>query len=168
MKIWELLGGLIIIVILIFWIRWLRKPNPSATWPENNWARASLIYAIPIVLIMLGTTGVATFAEHHGLPEALLLILGLPMLFAMFIGWPLWLLQLFGVPMPPFLVPKWIRQQDQEHRRLKRAARDRRWQDPEVKKSEKRENVLGILITVGTVAVVLTLGVLTMFASGGS
>ena len=168
MKIWELLGGLTVIVILIFWIRWLRTPNPSATWPENNWARASLFYAIPISLTSLGTTGVATFAEHHGIPDALFLILGLPMLFAIFIGGPLFMLQLFGAPMPPFLVPKWIREQDRERRRLKRAARDRRWQDPEVKKSEKWENVLGIPITVGTVAVVLTLGVLTISANGGS
>ncbi|OAV62612.1 hypothetical protein A6F49_05460 [Enteractinococcus helveticum] len=168
MKIWELLGGLTVIVVLVFWIRWLLKPNASANWPENNWARASLLYAIPISLTLLGTTGVATFAEHHGLPDALLLVLGLPMLFAIFIGGPLWLLQLFGVPMPPFLVPKWIRTQDREHRRLKRVARKRRWQDPEVKKSEISANVSGTLIAVGTVAVVLVVGIWSMSANGGS
>ena len=130
MKIWELLGGLTVIVVLVFWIRWLLKPNASATWPENDWARASLLYAIPISLTLLGTTGVGTFAEHHGLPDALLLVLGIPMLFAVFIVGPAFLLTLFGVPMPPFLVPKWIRTQDREHRRLKRVARKRRWQIP--------------------------------------
>src|SRR5699024_3449901 len=84
----ELLGGLTALVVLVFWIRWLLKPNASATWPENDWARASLLYAIPISLTLLGTTGVGTFAEHHGLPDALLLVLGIPMLFAVFIVGP--------------------------------------------------------------------------------
>ncbi|HJF14625.1 MAG TPA: hypothetical protein K8V32_07440 [Enteractinococcus helveticum] len=168
MKIWELLGGLTVIVVLVFWIRWLLKPNASATWPENDWARASLLYAIPISLTLLGTTGVGTFAEHHGLPDALLLVLGIPMLFAVFIVGPAFLLTLFGVPMPPFLVPKWIRTQDREHRRLKRVARKRRWQDPQVKKSEISANVSGTLIAVGTVAVVLVVGIWSMSANGGS
>ena len=168
MKIWELLGGLTVIVVLVFWIRWLLKPNASATWPENDWARASLLYAIPISLTLLGTTGVGTFAEHHGLPDALLLVLGIPMLFAVFIVGPAFLLTLFGVPMPPFLVPKWIRTQDREHRRLKRVARKRRWQDPQVKKSDISANVSGTLIAVGTVAVVLVVGIWSMSANGGS
>src|SRR5699024_4855394 len=168
MKIWELLGGLTVIVVLVFWIRWLLKPNASSTWPENDWARASLLYAIPISLTLLGTTGVGTFAEHHGLPDALLLVLGIPMLFAVFIVGPAFLLTLFGVPMPPFLVPKWIRTQDREHRRLKRVARKRRWQDPQVKKSEISANVSGTLIAVGTVAVVLVIGIWSISTNGGN
>ena len=169
MKIWELLGGLTALVILIFWIRWLLKPNPSATWPQDNWARASLLYGIPYFLAVLGMAGVHSFAEHHSVPDALLLmILGLPGACAIFVLPVIFLLQLFGVPMPPFLVPKWIRTQDREHRRLKRVARKRRWQDPQVKKSEISANVSGTLIAVGTVAVVLVVGIWSMSANGGS
>ena len=112
-------------------------------------------------------TGVGTFAEHHGLPDALAGP-GHSYAFRSIYCRTSLLLTLFGVPMPPFLVPKWIRTQDREHRRLKRVARKRRWQDPQVKKSEISANVSGTLIAVGTVAVVLVVGIWSMSANGGS
>lgn len=168
MKIWELLGGLTVLVILIFWIRWLLKPNLSATWPQDNWARASLLYALPILLTGLATAGIDTFAVHHDFPDALQLLLGLPLGLVIFIGGPVFMLTLFGVPMPPFLVPKWIRIEDREHRRLKRVARKRRWEDSDVKKSEIWDNIVVTLIVVGLVTVVLIVGIWSMSTNGGN
>ncbi|OAV59398.1 hypothetical protein A6F49_16230 [Enteractinococcus helveticum] len=33
-KTWELIGGVIALIALILWVRWLRTPSPSATWPR--------------------------------------------------------------------------------------------------------------------------------------
>lgn len=148
MKIWELVGGLIPLIALIAWIRWLLTPSPSSTWPRQKGIRITFLYTIPFFLVGLSGLGIANFAMSVGAPEEFeTYVVGFPtliMLVVMLIGF----LYLVGVPTPPFLVPRWIRKQDREYRRMKRTARRRRWQDPKVKASEIRAAITVPIITV--------------------
>lgn len=123
MKVWELIGGLACLGMLIVWIKWILMPSPSAAWPRQVYLRVTLLYIIPMFLLLLSGLGINAFAESLGAPEEFgLIIVGIPGL-VLPIAVVMILFHLWGMPMPPFLVPRWIREQDREHRRRKRAAR---------------------------------------------
>lgn len=155
MKIWELLGGLLSLIALVLWIRWLLTPSSSASWPRKIQLRVPFLYIIPAFLLAFGAMGVTEFALSIGALENLEAftygISALVMFPLIVVG----LLSVIGVPAPPFLVPRWIREQDREHRRLKRTARRRRWQDPKVKRAEIREAISIPIIVVSITAAVL-------------
>lgn len=165
MKIWELLGGLVALIALVLWIRWLLRPSSSATWPREDFLRVTFLYIIPFFLILLSAAGINAFAEVLGVPEAVItFILGPPVL----LTFPIMLLAFLypmGVPTPPFLVPRWIREQDREYRRLKRAARQRRWQDPKAKKADIWFNISipFIVIAIVVVTYFIFVGIASLF-----
>lgn len=165
MKIWELLGGLASLVVLIFWVRWLLKPSPSATWPRRDFLRVTLLYFIPFFLVAFTLLGIDAFAVTLGASEEFsMYLVGMPVFFMVLIVL-VGFLYTWGVPTPPFLVPRWIREQDREHRRLKRAAQKRRWQDPEAKKADIKFNIAIPFIVVGAGAVLylIIFGVASLF-----
>jgi small-conductance mechanosensitive channel len=154
MKIWDLIGGLIALVALILWVRWLLTPSPSATWPRQSILRGPFLHIIPAFLLAFSVVGFTDFAQSLGASEDIEIItIGIPgfvILLQILFG----VLSVVGVPAPPFLVPRWIREQDRKYRRLKRGARRRRWQDPEVKRAEIRATISVPFIVVGIVAAV--------------
>lgn len=166
MKIWELLGGITSLVILIYWIRWLLKPSASATWPRRDFLRVTLLYFIPFFLVAFTVLGIAAFAQSLGAAAELsTYLVGMPV-FLMLLIVLLGFLYTWGVPTPPFLVPRWIRAQDREHRRLTRLARERRWQDPRVKTADIRWHIAIPFIVLGVVIVLFLVifGIASVFA----
>ena len=153
MRIWALMGGLASLVILIMWIRWLLKPSPSATWPRRDFLRVTLLYFVPFFLLAFTLLGIDAFAISLGASEEFsTYLVGMPMslmVLIVMIGF----LYTWGVPTPPFLVPRWIRQQDREHRRLRRDERKRRWQNSEAKKSDIKFKIAIPFIVLGAGAV---------------
>lgn len=126
MKVWELIGGFVALVILVLWVRWLRTPSPSATWPRQDFLRVTFLYFIPFFLVGISGVGIVTFGESLGASEALeVYVVGIPVLIMLIVTF-LGFLYLLGVPTPPFLVPGWIRQQDRKYRKMERIARRRR------------------------------------------
>lgn len=153
MQIWALIRGLVALAALVLWGRWLCKPSPSAVWPRQVFIRVTFLYIVPFFLVMLSAAGIDAFSAGLGtLGDVMTYLVGIPMLL-MFPEVVLAFLYPLGVPTPPFLVPRWIREQDRKHRELKRAARNRRWQDPKVKKSEIWFNISIPFIVIGIVAV---------------
>ena len=165
MRILELLGGLASLVILILWIRWLLKPSPSATWPRRDFLRVTLLYFVLFFFVAFTLLGIDAFASSLGASEEFsTYLIGMPMFFMVLIvvtGF----LYTWGVPTPPFLVPRWIREQDREHRRIQRAARKQRWQDPEAKKSDIKINIAipFIVLGAGAVLYLIVFGVASLF-----
>lgn len=165
MKIWELLGGLVSLIALILWVRWLLRPSSSAAWPRQDFLRITFLYIIPFFLVLLSAVGINAFAEDLGVLEAVIkFIIGLPVLL-MFPVMVLAFLYPMGVPTPPFLVPRWIREQDREHRRFKRIARQRRWQDPKAKKADIWFNISipFIVIAIVVVTFFILVGIASIF-----
>src|SRR5690625_7651780 len=132
MKIWDLIGGLIALVALILWVRWLLTPSPSATWPRQSILRGPFLHIIPAFLLAFSVVGFTDFAQSLGASEDIEIItIGIPsfvILPQMLFG----VLSVVGVPAPPFLVPRWIREQDRQYRRLTRVARRSRMGAPAV------------------------------------
>lgn len=155
MEYWEPLVGIAAFIGLIFWIRWLLKPDPEAVWPyRDGFLRPALLYIIPLFLVAFTLIGVMSFAKSLGTPQEFgLYVGGIPIYIMLAISFIGILRPLLGIPTPPFLVPRWIREQDRKLRRIKRAEREQRWQDPDVKKAEIRSSILGALVTVGIVVV---------------
>lgn len=71
MKIWELLGGLLSLIALVLWIRWLLTPSSSASWPRKIQLRVPFLYIIPAFLLAFGAMGVTEFALSIGALENL-------------------------------------------------------------------------------------------------
>ena len=154
MKIWELLGGLVALIILILWIKWLRTPSPSATWPRQFTLRVPFLYIVPVFLLAFSAIGITEFALSLGAPKEIeVYTYGIPALL-LIVHMVMGILDFFGVPAAPILVPRWIREQDRKSRAQKRAARRRRWQDPKVKRSEIWFNIALPFIVLGIIAAI--------------
>ena len=145
--------------------RAILKPSPSATWPRRDFLRVTLLYFVPFFLVAFTLLGIDAFAVTLGASEEFsMYLVGMPMLLMVLIVL-IGFLYTWGVPTPPFLVPRWIREQDREHRRIQLAARKQRWQDPEAKKSDIKFNIAipFIVLGAGAVLYLIVFGVASLF-----
>lgn len=115
-------------------------------WPRRiTWAgwygtmnEAIYLYMYPPFFMALGSAGAYASFEAVGLPwpNWLGALLIFPFIFLLFLG----VLAFIGLPMPPFLTPRWVREQRKRDRQVRRRRREKKRAERARKRAERAES----------------------------
>lgn len=133
MNVWALLGGLALIGVTYLYVRWLQVPSGSS-WPQTV-RRGSFLYGLPAFAVAGVLLCFDTVLHSIGVDVSTALVGGAGFIYLLLLL--MMFLTMFGVPMPPIFVPKWIREQDRARREFKRAARAVRKQAKQRRRAQR-------------------------------